>query len=55
MHNTGCLGLVHWNDPEGWYGEGVVKANFPSTRKPSHRQVFEEFWNLRGNITWREK
>ena len=22
MHNTGCLGLVHWNDPEGWYGEG---------------------------------
>ena len=23
MHNTGCLGLVHWDDPEGWYGEGV--------------------------------
>ena len=22
MHNTGCLGLVHWHDPEGWYGEG---------------------------------
>ena len=22
MHNTGCLGLVHWNDPEGCYGEG---------------------------------
>ena len=22
MHNTGCLGLVHWDDPEGWYGEG---------------------------------
>ena len=20
MHNTGCLGLVHWDDPEGWYG-----------------------------------
>ena len=19
---TGCLGLVHWDDPEGWYGEG---------------------------------
>ena len=17
-----CLGLVHWEDPEGWYGEG---------------------------------
>ena len=22
MHNTGCWGLVHWDDPEGWYGEG---------------------------------
>jgi len=22
MHDPGCLGLVHWNDPEGWYGEG---------------------------------
>jgi len=22
MHDTGCLGLVHWDDPDGWYGEG---------------------------------
>ena len=22
MHDIGCLGLVHWDDPEGWYGEG---------------------------------
>ena len=22
MHNIGCLGLVHWDDPEGGYGEG---------------------------------
>ena len=22
MHDTGCLGLVNWDDPEGWYGEG---------------------------------
>ena len=22
MHNTGCLGLVHWDNPEGWHGEG---------------------------------
>ena len=21
MHDTGCLGLVHWDDPEGWYGK----------------------------------
>ena len=22
MHDAGCLGLVHWDDPEEWYGEG---------------------------------
>ena len=22
MHGTGCVGLVHWDDPEGGYGEG---------------------------------
>jgi len=22
MHDTGCLGLVHWDDPEGGCGEG---------------------------------
>ena len=22
MHETGCSGLVHWDEPEGWDGEG---------------------------------
>ena len=22
MHETGCSGLVHWDDAEGWDGEG---------------------------------
>ena len=22
MHETGCSGLLHWDDPEGWDGEG---------------------------------
>ena len=22
MQDTGCLGLVQWDNPEGWYGEG---------------------------------
>ena len=22
MHEIVCLGLVHWDDPEGWYREG---------------------------------
>jgi len=26
MQDTGSLGLVHWDDPEGWYGEGDGKG-----------------------------
>ena len=25
MQDTGCLGLVPWDDPEGWYREGGGK------------------------------
>ena len=25
MHETGFSGLVHWDDPEGWDGEGGFK------------------------------
>ena len=25
-HDTGCLGLVHWDDPEGWCGKGVGRG-----------------------------
>ena len=27
MHKTGCSGLVHWDDPEGWTGEGGGMGN----------------------------
>ena len=45
MHDTGCLGLVHWDDPEGWYGEGgermgntciPVADSFRYVAKPMH-------------------
>ena len=26
MHDTGCSGLVHWDDPDGWDGEGGGKG-----------------------------
>ena len=26
MHETGCSGLVHWDDPEGWDGEGAGRG-----------------------------
>ena len=37
-------------------GVGVVKEEkVPNSRKPSHRQVCGEFWNLRGQHNWEEK
>ena len=26
MHETGCSGLVHWDDPEEWDGEGAGRG-----------------------------
>ena len=26
MHETGCLGLVRWDDPEGWEGEACGRG-----------------------------
>ena len=26
MHEAGCSGLVHWDDPEGWDGDGDGKG-----------------------------
>ena len=26
MQDTECLGLVHWDDPEGWDGEGCGRG-----------------------------
>ena len=35
MHETGCSGLVHWDDPEGWDvdggGRGVQNRASPIT------------------------
>ena len=33
LHDTGGSGVVHWDDPEGWYGwEGVQDGEHVSTR-----------------------
>ena len=35
LHDTGCSGLVHWDDPEGWYvgggGRGVQDGEYVYT------------------------
>ena len=38
MHETGCSGLVHWDDPEGWDGEGGGKGNQDGEHMYTHGQ-----------------
>ena len=33
MHDTGCLWLVHWDELEGWDGEGVGEGHYYYTSK----------------------
>ena len=36
MHETGCSGLVHWDDPEGWNGEGGGRGIQDGEHKYTH-------------------
>ena len=49
MQDTGCLGLVHWDDPEGWYGEGgrmgVQDGEHMYTRG-GHVDVWQNQYNI---------
>jgi len=51
MQDTGCLGLVHWDDPEGWYREGGGRGGGSGwgTRVHSwwiHVDVWENQYNI---------
>ena len=43
MHNAGCLGLVHWDNPEGWYGEG-------GGRRVQDREHIYNLWQIHFDI-----
>ena len=36
MHETECSGLVHWDDPEGWAGEGGGRGVQDGEHKYTH-------------------
>ena len=55
MQDTGSLGLVHWDDPEGWYGEGggsrVQDGEHPWR---IHVDVWQNQYNIVKIINWTE-
>ena len=46
MHETGCSGLFHWDDPEGWDGErcgrGVLGRGTPVNPWQIHINVWQK-------------
>ena len=50
MQDTGSLGLVHWDDPEGWYGEGggrgVQDGEQVYTRGWMHVDVWQNQYSI---------
>ena len=54
MHDAGCLGLVHWDDPEGWYGEGGGRnvQDGEHMRKKKKRQSAESNPCIHNQLTY---
>ena len=50
MHDTGCSGLVHWDDPEGWYGEGGGRGGSRWGTREHPRQIHVDVWRNQYNI-----
>ena len=44
MHETGCSGTVHWDDPEGWDGEGGGRG----VQDGEHMYTHGEFMSMYG-------
>ena len=48
MQDTGCLGLVHWDDPERWYREGGGVSGLGTRVYPwwIHVDVWQNQYNI---------
>ena len=49
MHDTGCSGLVHWDDPEGWYGEGIGSRGSGWGTRVHPWQIHVDVWQNQCN------
>ena len=50
MQDTGCLGLVHWDDPEGWYVEGGGRRVQDGGKHVYLWQIHVDIWQNQYNI-----
>ena len=50
MQGTGSLGLVHWDDPEGWYGEGGGRRVQDGEHVYIRGSIHVDVWQNQHNI-----
>ena len=50
MHGAGCLGLVHWDDPESWCGAGRWEGVSGWGTRVHPWQVHVDVWQNQYNI-----
>ena len=50
MQDIGCLGSVHWDDPEGWYGEGEGRGVQDGNTHVYLWQIHVDVWQNQYNI-----
>ena len=50
MHETGCSGLVHWDDPEGWDGDGGREGGSGGGTHVHLWQIHVNVWQNQYNI-----
>ena len=50
IHDTGCSGLVHWDDPEGWYGERCGRGGSGCGIHIQLWQIDVDVWQNQYNI-----
>ena len=52
MHDTGCLRLGHWDNPEGWYREGGGRREVGSAwgTRVYLWQIHVDIWQNQYNI-----
>ena len=50
MQDTGCLRLVHWDGPEGWYGEGGERRGSGLGTHLHLWQIHVDVWQNQYNI-----
>ena len=50
LHDTGCSGLVHWDDPEGWDGEEDERGGSGWGTHVHPWQIHVNVWQNQCNI-----